>query len=92
VVELPEGDWQDDFKHNVHKLAQQLTPWWLPVENQGGDVHYLESLGIEEVEPVFLCGLTGDDIMPATGHDVSRRCAQCLEEVVKQGLPLETRE
>jgi hypothetical protein len=92
VVELPEGNWQDDFKHNIHKLAQQLTPWWWPNEGRVGQVHYLESLGIEEVEPLFLCGLTSEDIWPAVGHDMSQRCPECLEEVAKKGLPMETRE
>jgi hypothetical protein len=26
------------------------------------------------------------------GHDVKERCPKCLEEVARQGLPMETRE
>lgn len=92
VVELPEGEWQDDFKNHVHSIAQQLTPWWWPTETRTGEVHYVDGLGIEEVEALFLCGLMSDDIWPAVGHDKSQRCPECLEEVAKRGLPLETRE
>jgi hypothetical protein len=92
VVELPEGNWQDDFKQRIHGIAQQLTPWWWPTEERSGLVHYVDSLGIEEVEPLFLCGLTSADIWPAVGHERSQRCPECLEEVHKRGLPLETRE
>jgi hypothetical protein len=92
VVELPEGNWQDGFKQHIHGIAQQLTPWWWPTEERNGLVHYVDSLGIEEVEPLFLCGLTSADIWPAVGHEKSQRCPECLEEVQKRGLPLETRE
>ena len=92
VVELPEVGWEDDFKHHIHGIAQQVTPWWFPSKKQEGLVHYIESLGIEEVEPLFLCGLTSGDLWPAVGHDPNDRCPACLAEVAKQGLPLETRE
>jgi len=92
VVELPEDGWEDDFKHHIHGIAKQLTPWWRPTAAQTGLVHYLESLGIEEVEPVFLCGLTSRDIWPAVGHSMSDRCSECLQRATQEGLPLETRE
>ncbi len=92
VVELPEAGWEDDFKHHIHDIARQVTPWWFPSKTQQGLVHYIESLGIEEVEPLFLCGLTSADVWPAVGQDPNDRCPACLTEVTKQGLPLETRE
>jgi hypothetical protein len=92
VVELPEGEWQDDFKSHVHNIARQLTPWWWPTEERAGEVHYVDGLGVEEVEALFLCGLMSDDIWPAVGHDQSQRCPECLEEVARRDLPLETRE
>jgi hypothetical protein len=92
VVLLPEGEWQDDFKVQIAGLAKVLTPWWWPTAARDGDVHYVESLGIEEVEPFFLCGLRSNDIFPATGHSVEQRCAECLVQVEKLGLPMETRE
>jgi hypothetical protein len=92
VVELPEAGWEDGFKQHIHGIAQQVTPWWFPSKTQQGSVHYIESLGIEEVEPLFLCGLTSADVWPAVGHDPDDRCPKCLAEVANQGLPLETRE
>jgi hypothetical protein len=92
VVELPEGEWEDDFKHHIHGIAQQLTPWWWPTPEKAGEVHYVDGLGIEEIEALFLCGLMTDNIFAAVGHDPSLRCPECLEEVKKRGLPLETRE
>ena len=92
VVQLPEAGWEDDFKHHIHGIAQQVTPWWRPNPRNAGPVHYVESLGIEEVKPMFLCGLVSEDFWPAVGHDVDDRCPKCLEEVTTQGLPMETRE
>ena len=92
VVELPDEGWEDDFKHHIHGIAQQVTPWWFPTKTQEGLVHYIDSLGMKEVAPLFLCGLTSEDIWPAVGHDPENRCPQCLAEVANQGLPLETRE
>ncbi len=92
VVELPEEGWEDGFKHHIHDIARQVTPWWFPSKTQQGSVHYIESLGIEEVEPLFLCGLISEDLWPAVGHDPNDRCPACLAEVSRQGLPLETRE
>ena len=92
VVQLPEEGWEDDAKHHIHGIARQVTPWWRPNPQETGPVHYVDSLGIEEVAPLFLCGLVSADIWPAVGHDVEDRCFQCLEEVANQGLPMETRE
>ena len=94
MVDIPENaeDYSDDFKEDIHALARTLTPWWYDNPRKQGVIHYLESLGIEEVEPFFLCGAKGDDIWPATGHNASERCPECLLEVQDQGLPMETRE
>jgi hypothetical protein len=92
VVELPEDGWQDDRKNHIDSLAKQLTPWWWPNDTQRGQVHYIDSLGIEEVAPLFLCGLTSPDFWPAVGHNPDQRCPACLEQVAKLGMPLETRE
>jgi excisionase family DNA binding protein len=92
VVQLPEEGWQDDAKDQIDSLAQQLTPWWWPNPRQMGEVHYVDSLGIEEVAPLFLCGLTSPDFWPAVGHSPEQRCPICLQEVRHRGLPLETRE
>ena len=92
VVELPEEGWLDDDKTHIGNLAQQLTPWWWPNPRQQGEVHYVDSLGIEEVEPLFLCGLTAPDFWPAVGHAPEQRCPICVQEVGYRGLPMETRE
>lgn len=94
LVDIPERaeDYADDFKEGIHALARTLTPWWYDNPRRQGFAHYLESLGIEEVEPFFLCGLRGEDIWPATGHQEGDRCQACVLEVMGQGLPMETRE
>lgn len=94
MVDVPDNveDYSDDFKEGIHALAQTLTPWWFDNPRKEGVVHYLESLGIEEVEPIFLCGVKGNDIWPATGHESWQRCPECILEVHDQGLPMETRE
>jgi hypothetical protein len=94
MVDVPDNldDYTDELKENIHALAQSITPWWYDNPNKRGFVHYLESLGIEEVEPFFLCGLRGNDIFPATGHETGDRCQECILEAMAQGLPMETRE
>ena len=92
VVELPEEGWQDHHKEHINGLAKQLTPWWWNNDTQTGYVHYVDSLGIEEVTPVFMCGESGPDIWPAVGHSKDQRCPVCLERVIQAGMPLETRE
>ena len=92
LIELPESGWQDHHKEKINGLAKQLTPWWWNNDTQSGYVHYVDSLGIEEVEPRFMCGETGPDIWPAVGHTPERRCPVCLKRVMAAGMPLETRE
>ena len=94
MVDIPDDveDYTDDFKEGIHDLARSLTPWWFDNPRREGVVHYLESLGIEEVEPFFLCGAKGEDIWPATGHETWQRCPECVLEVHDQGMPMETRE
>ena len=94
MVDIPDNaaEYADDFKEDIHALARTLTPWWYDNPNRRGFVHYLESLGIEEVEPIFLCGVKGNDIWPATGHQQGDRCQECILEAMAQGMPMETRE
>ncbi len=94
MVDIPDDveEYTDDFKEGIHELARSLTPWWFDNPRREGVVHYLESLGIEEVEPFFLCGAKGEDIWPATGHEAWQRCPECVLEVHDQGMPMETRE
>ena len=92
VIELPEDGWEDDFKDRVHGIAQQLTPWWWPTSERSGEVHYVDGLGVEEIEALFMCGLMTDNIWAAVGHDPALRCPECLAEVERRGLPVETRE
>ena len=94
MVDIPDDveEYTDDFKEGIHELARSLTPWWFDNPRREGVVHYLESLGIEEVEPFFLCGAKGEDIWPATGHETWQRCPECVLEVHDQGMPMETRE
>ena len=58
VVELPDGPWEDDFKENVHSIAQRLTPWWWSTPEKEGVVHYVDGLGIEEIEALFTVSYT----------------------------------
>ena len=94
MVDIPDNveEYTDDFKEGIHEMARSLTPWWYDNPRKEGVVHYLESLGIEEVEPFFLCGAKGEDIWPATGHEGWQRCPECVLEVHDQGMPMETRE
>lgn len=94
MVDIPDDveEYTDDFKEGIHEMARSLTPWWFDNPQREGVVHYLESLGIEEVEPFFLCGAKGEDIWPATGHEMWQRCPECVLEVHDQGMPMETRE
>lgn len=94
MVDIPDDveEYTDDFKEGIHEMARSLTPWWFDNPRKEGVVHYLESLGIEEVEPFFLCGAKGEDIWPATGHEAFQRCPECVLEVHDRGMPMETRE
>ena len=92
VVELPEGEFEDDFKERIRGIAEALTPWWWSGPDKRANVHYVDGLGVEEIEALFMCGLMTDNIWAAVGHDPSQRCPECLEEVTRRGLPIETRE
>lgn len=88
VVELPEDGWVESFKASLTDLASSITPWWWSTEAKVGFVHYVKDLGIEEIEPVYLCGLKGDNVWDAKGHTREQRCLDCLQEAQMQGLPL----
>ena len=49
VVEIPEGAWLDEYREHIYSVGQNTTPWWRPSPDGKGTVHYVESLGIEEV-------------------------------------------
>ena len=57
--------------------------------NHSCGVHYVESLGIEEIHALFLCKGTANDIWPATGHTEEERCPECLRVAVADGWPIE---
>ena len=92
VVELPDESFEDDFKGRIRGIAESLTPWWWSSPDRSANVHYVDGLGVEEIEALFMCGLMTDNIWAAVGHDPGLRCPDCLEEVERRGLPLETRE
>ena len=89
VVELPEEGWQDRHKKSYMKLAETLPRWWWANESNIGQVHYIEELGIEEIEPVYLCGFRSENIWSSTGHSKSDRCPKCVETATSRGLALE---
>ena len=91
VVELPEDGWLDPYKKSYLELNQQLPQWWWANEAKKGQVHYIQDLGIEEIEPVYLCGLRSENIWSATGHSEDERCPKCVETANERGLPLEPR-
>jgi hypothetical protein len=89
VVELPEEGWLDRHKRAYLDLGKNLPKWWWANEQNTGHVHYIEELGIEEIEPLFLCGLKGDNIWNAANHAKEDRCPRCVERAISQDLPLE---
>ena len=89
VVELPEEGWLDRHKKSYLDLNLQLPQWWWPSKSKTGKVHYIQDLGIEEIEPVYLCGLRSENIWSATGHSKDDRCPECEETAIERGLPLE---
>ena len=86
LVELPEGEWLDEAKQAYIQLDRQLPHWWWPEVEKTGLVHYVESTGIEELMPAFLCGLNSESIYGANGHKEEERCPQCVAEAQKRGL------
>ena len=88
MVVLPDDGWEDGFKSYLHRMSEALTPWWWAFEHKRGNVHYLFNVGIEEIMPDFLCGLQGDNLWPAVGHQEEERCPNCLRLANEQGLPL----
>jgi excisionase family DNA binding protein len=88
LVELPEAGWLDDDKKAYIQLDRQLPTWWWPEEEKTGFVHFVESTGIEELTPVFLCGLVSENIWGANGHTSDQRCPDCVAEARKRGLAL----
>lgn len=90
LVELPEEGWEDSEKESFIRMARELSPWWWPNGEKTGEVHYVEDVGIEEIEPKFLCGLESDNIWPGDRHSESDRCVECLRLALDQGLPLDS--
>ena len=89
VVELPEEGWLDRHKKSYLELNQQLPQWWWANKSNTGKVHYIQDLGIEEIEPVYLCGYRSENIYSATGHTENDRCPKCTRTAQERGLPLE---
>ena len=88
MVELPEDGWVDDFTASLHRMAGELTPWWWADAQKRGKVHYVEDLGIEEIEPLYLCGLKGENVWGADGHTEADRCPDCVTIAKTKGLPM----
>jgi len=86
VVELPEEGWLDDAKQAYMKLGEEVPRWWWENKQRTGAVHYIEDVGIEELQPRFLCGLETVDMGSATNHSDEQRCADCVRLVAEQGL------
>ena len=87
MVEMPEEGWENGFKSSLRNLAQSMTPWWWSNQQRTGFVHYVEDLGIEEIEPLYLCGLKGDNVCDATGHTLEQRCQECAAIAKERDLP-----
>lgn len=90
VVELPEEGWLDRHKKSYLELNQELPHWWWANESNSGKVHYIQDLGIEEIEPVYLCGYRSENIYNATGHSKNDRCPKCIRTAQERGLPLDS--
>lgn len=90
VVEVPEDGWVDRHKRSYLELAEGLPKWWWTNEARHGRVHYLQQLGIEEIEPLYLCGLNSENIWSAAGHSPEERCPRCVEAATSQGFSLDT--
>jgi hypothetical protein len=89
LVLMPaEGEWQDKFKAYLDELDASISRWWWPNPRKQGVVHYLESTGIENVEPDYICGQTSENIWSSAGHTANQRCMECLMRATERGLPL----
>jgi excisionase family DNA binding protein len=88
LVELPEDGWLDDDKQAYIHLDAQMPAWWWPEAEKTGFVHYVESTGIEELMPIFLCGLISENIWGANGHREEQRCPECAAAARSRGLPV----
>jgi len=88
VVELPEGYGVEEENAYLREQGQRVTPWWRSNPAKTGKVHYVELLGVEEMQPTFLCGLVSDNIWDAQGHTEEERCPECLARAKAQDLPL----
>jgi len=88
LVVMPEDGWQDKFKTFLDALDKSITRWWWLNSKKAGSVHYLESTGIENVEPAYLCGQSSDNLWSSAGHTEADRCLECLMKAIEQGLPL----
>ena len=88
LVIMPDDTWQDKFKTYLDELDASITRWWWTNQNKTGSVHYLESTGIENVEPDYLCGHRSENLWSSAGHTAAERCLECLMRATEQGLPL----
>ena len=88
MVELPEDGWVEAFTASLYEMSARITPWWRATSEKNSTVHYVEDLGIEEIQPVFLCGLKGENVWSSAGHTEEDRCPQCLDIARNMGLPL----
>lgn len=86
VVELPEEGWLDEDKQAYLELDEQISRWWWANKQKTGQVHYIDDVGIEELQPHFLCGLESVDIGYAPTHAEEDRCPECVELATEQGL------
>jgi excisionase family DNA binding protein len=86
VVELPEDGWLDEDKQAYMALDEQISRWWWANKERTGQVHYVDDVGIEELQPHFLCGLESVDIGHAPDHEEEDRCPECVELATSQGL------
>jgi len=88
MVELPEDGWIDSQKESFIRMAQQMSPWWWPDAARAGPLHYVVDVGIEEIIPRFLCGLTSENIWDASQHPGAERCSECWRIALERNLPL----
>lgn len=86
MIELPDEGWLDDAKESYMKLGEDVPRWWWSNKERTGKVHYIEDVGIEELQPKWLCGLETPDMGSAQNHTVEERCEDCARLVAEQGL------